>query len=206
MISFFSNSEDCLISGLTSSGFCFFFIICFSSFFSFGSGIRSGFSLALAEGGACSETSLSCFFFFSSIIFLAFGANGILVSSVICPGGQGDVSIVGDLLIMSVQDTRGRLDCGLQGAGSEPTPDRFRGIRIFDISNLEIGNKLYVTDVADEKYTFLHPDNTVVCQVRNSRVSLKTEEEEVEGEEGAEGETAPAAEGANTPAEGGGDA
>ena len=77
---------------------------------------------------------------------------------------------------------------------------------------MEIGNKLYVTDVADEKYTFLHPDNTVVCQVRNSRVSLKTEVEELEGEEGAEGvegaeeETAPAAEGASTPTEGGKDA
>ena len=58
-----------------------------------------------------------------------------LISSVICPGGQGDVSIVEHLLIMSVEETRGRIDCGLQGAGSEPTPDRFRGIRIFDISN-----------------------------------------------------------------------
>ena len=78
-----------------------------------------------------------------------------------------------------------------------------------DISNLEIGNKLYVTDVADEKYTFLHPDNTVVYKVRNSRVSLKTEVEEVEGEEGdeaAEGETAPPADGSSTPAEGGEDA
>ena len=63
--------------------------------------------------------------------------NGIpeLLSSVICPGGQGDVSIVEHLLIMSVEQTRGRIDCGRQGAGSEPTPDRFRGIRIFDISN-----------------------------------------------------------------------
>ena len=58
-----------------------------------------------------------------------------LISSVICPGGQGDVSIVEHLLIMSVEETRGRIDCGLKGAGSEPTPDRFRGIRIFDISN-----------------------------------------------------------------------
>ena len=63
--------------------------------------------------------------------------NGIpeLLSSVICPGGQGDVSIVEHLLIMSVEQTRGRIDCGRQGAGSEPSPDRFRGIRIFDISN-----------------------------------------------------------------------
>jgi len=59
-----------------------------------------------------------------------------LLSSVVCPGGQGDVSIVGDLLIMSVQDTRGRLDCGLEGVFEDVSPDRFRGIRIFDISDL----------------------------------------------------------------------
>lgn len=59
-----------------------------------------------------------------------------LKSSVICPGGQGDVSIVGDLLIMSVEQNRGRIDCGLEGVTSEPSSERFRGIRIFDISNL----------------------------------------------------------------------
>ena len=61
-----------------------------------------------------------------------------LVSSVICPGGQGDVSIVGNLLIMSVEQNRGRIDCGLQGAGTEPNPERFRGIRIFDLSLIHI--------------------------------------------------------------------
>lgn len=62
---------------------------------------------------------------------------------------------------------------------------------VADISKLEIGNKLYVTEVADEKFTFLHPDNTVVCQVRNSRTSMKAagEVEGVEGEE-TEGEAA----------------
>jgi uncharacterized protein (DUF305 family) len=59
-----------------------------------------------------------------------------LQSSVVCPGGQGDVSIVGDLLLMSVEQTRGRLDCGLQGISEEHSPERFRGLRIFDISNL----------------------------------------------------------------------
>src|SRR6185436_12089640 len=38
-----------------------------------------------------------------------------LLASVVCPGGQGDVSIHGNLLIMSVEQTRGRLDCGTQG-------------------------------------------------------------------------------------------
>ena len=59
-----------------------------------------------------------------------------LISSVVCPGGQGDVSIVGDLLIMSVEENRSRLDCGLEGVNSDSSPERFRGIRIFDVSNL----------------------------------------------------------------------
>ena len=57
------------------------------------------------------------------------------ITSVVCPGGQGDVSVVGNLLILSVQDTRGRLDCGLEGVSPEPSEERFRGLRIFDISN-----------------------------------------------------------------------
>ena len=60
-----------------------------------------------------------------------------LLSSVVCPGGQGDVSIVGDLLIMSVQETRSRLDCGLQGIAEDVSDERFRGIRIFNIEDLE---------------------------------------------------------------------
>ena len=59
-----------------------------------------------------------------------------LISSVVCPGGQGDVSVVGNLLIMSVQETRSRLDCGLQGIAEDVSNERFRGIRIFDISDL----------------------------------------------------------------------
>ena len=59
-----------------------------------------------------------------------------LLSSIVCPGGQGDVSIVGDLLIMSVEQTRGRVDCGLQGIGEDVSAERFRGLRIFDISDL----------------------------------------------------------------------
>jgi uncharacterized protein (DUF305 family) len=58
-----------------------------------------------------------------------------LLSSVVCPGGQGDVSIVGDLLILSVEQTRGRVDCGLEGVQVDATPERFRGLRIFDIGD-----------------------------------------------------------------------
>ncbi|KWV93933.1 DUF305 domain-containing protein [Erythrobacter sp. AP23] len=66
------------------------------------------------------------------------GDDGVpqLVSSVVCPGGQGDVSIVGDLLLMSVQDSRARKDCGLQGVADDVSDERFRGLRIFDISDI----------------------------------------------------------------------
>ena len=60
-----------------------------------------------------------------------------LISSVVCPGGQGDVSIVGDILIMSVEENRSRIDCGLEGVSRDASPERFRGLRIFDISDLE---------------------------------------------------------------------
>ena len=112
--------------------------------------------------------------------------NGIpsLVSSVICPGGQGDVSIVGDLLIMSVQDTRGRLDCGLQGAGSEPTPERFRGIRIFDISNLEMPIQVGAVQTCRGSHTHSvvsGPDVDGIIIVYNSGTSSIRDEEELAG-------------------------
>ena len=59
-----------------------------------------------------------------------------LSSAFVCPGGQGDVSVFGDLLFMSVEETRGRIDCGTQGAPGAVNMERFRGVRIFDISDL----------------------------------------------------------------------
>lgn len=66
------------------------------------------------------------------------GTDGVpnLMSSVVCPGGQGDVSVVGNILVMSVEQTRGRVDCGLEGAPGKVNEERFRGLRIFDISDL----------------------------------------------------------------------
>jgi len=56
--------------------------------------------------------------------------------SVVCPGGQGDVSVYGNLLFMSVEQRLGRVDCGTEGVAAPVSTERFRGIRIFDISNL----------------------------------------------------------------------
>ncbi len=57
--------------------------------------------------------------------------------SVVCPGGQGDVSVFGDLLFMSAQETRGRVDCGIEGVADSISAERMRGVRIFDLSDLD---------------------------------------------------------------------
>jgi hypothetical protein len=87
-------------------------------------------------------------------------ANAKLLTSMVCPGGQGDVSVYKNLMFMSVEMPNGRLDCGVQGFPPEPPPppdeakdkakskekkhripaaqkDRFRGVRIFDISDIQ---------------------------------------------------------------------
>ena len=78
-------------------------------------------------------------------------AKTALLTSLVCPGGQGDVSVYRNLLFMSVEMPNGRLDCGSQGFAPDPPPpaghekehhtpsaqkDRFRGVRIFDISDI----------------------------------------------------------------------
>lgn len=53
-----------------------------------------------------------------------------------------------------------------------------------NISELEMGNKLYVTKLATANYKILHPDNTVVCQVRISRAAMKAAQEAAKAEKG----------------------
>ena len=72
-----------------------------------------------------------------NIYDIANPAKPKLITSVVCPGGQGDVSIHGKLLVMSVEQTRGRLDCGTQGVEPAVSAERFRGVRVFDISDIK---------------------------------------------------------------------
>jgi hypothetical protein len=62
--------------------------------------------------------------------------NPRLLASIVCPGGQGDVSVYKNLLVMSVEQGRGRLDCGTQGHQTAVSTERFRGVRIFDITDV----------------------------------------------------------------------
>ena len=54
-----------------------------------------------------------------------------------------------------------------------------------NISELNMGNKLYVTKLAAEKYKLMHPDNTVVAQVKISRAAMKAAQEAAKAEKGA---------------------
>ncbi|EAQ95907.2 DUF305 domain-containing protein [Congregibacter litoralis] len=107
-----------------------------------------------------------------------------LMASVVCPGGQGDVSIVGDLLFMSAQENRGRLDCGLEGVTEDVSEDRFRGLRIFDISELRRPRQVGAVQTCRGSHTHsvvAGPDEDGIITVYNSGTSSVREEEELEG-------------------------
>ena len=114
------------------------------------------------------------------------GDNGQpdLTASVVCPGGQGDVSIVNDLLIMSVEETRGRVDCGLKGVTDEISNERFRGLRIFDISDLTRPKQVGAVQTCRGSHTHSvvsGPDADGKLIVYNSGISRVRDEEELPG-------------------------
>jgi len=107
-----------------------------------------------------------------------------LMASIVCPGGQGDVSIVGDLLFMSAQETRGRLDCGLGGVSEDVSAERFRGLRIFDISDLTRPVQVGAVQTCRGSHTHSvvsGPDEDSNIIVYNSGTSSIREEEEMPG-------------------------
>ena len=102
-----------------------------------------------------------------------------LTMSVVCPGGQGDLSVHGDLLFMSVEQNRARLDCGATDAEGDVNAERFRGIRIFDISDITAPRQIaaiqtcrgshthtLVPDPADPKSLYIY--NSGTSSVRKS--------------------------------------
>lgn len=68
-------------------------------------------------------------------------------------------------------------------------PKDFPDFISVDITPLAIGDNVSISDVSDEKLTFLHPDNMAIVRVAMARTAVATDEDEdeegVEGEEGA---------------------
>ena len=107
-----------------------------------------------------------------------------LLSSVVCPGGQGDVSLIGHLLIMSVQETRGRLDCGLEGVPEPTSQDRIQGIRIFDVSDFSMPLQVGAVQTCRGSHTHTvvgQPDGSNNAYVYVSGTSRVRDDDELAG-------------------------
>jgi hypothetical protein len=96
-----------------------------------------------------------------------------LRTSFVCPGGQGDLSVHGNLLFMSVEMPNGRVDCGTEAPTGTSSKDRFRGVRIFDITDVENPKQVggvqtcrgshthtLVPDPADESHVYIYVSGT----------------------------------------------
>jgi len=111
-----------------------------------------------------------------------------VVTTYVCPASQSDVSVYGDLLFVSGEGLGGRVDCGTQGVEQSVSPDRLRGIRIFDIS--DIRNPRYIHNVQTCRGSHTHTlledpndDDNVYIYVSGS--SVVRPDEELEGCSGA---------------------
>jgi hypothetical protein len=129
-------------------------------------------------------------------------AKTTLLTSVVCPGGQGDPSVYKNLLFLSVEMPNGRLDCGTQGfppepaspappAGQEKKPtlpaaqkDRFRGVRIFDISDVKNPKQVAAVQTCRGSHTHtlvLDPNDKDNVYVYVSGTSFVRQPEELAG-------------------------
>lgn len=135
-------------------------------------------------------------FYGMNIYDIADPAKARLVTSLICPGGQGDVSVYKNLLFMSVEMPNGRLDCGEQGfptpaaaaAGQQgpPAPDkeRFRGVRIFDISDIQNPKQVAAVQTCRGSHTHtlvLDPNDSSNVYIYVSGASFVRPNEELPG-------------------------
>jgi hypothetical protein len=125
--------------------------------------------------------------------------NTTLLTSLVCPGGQGDVSVYNDLLFMSVEMPNGRLDCGVEGFPPEPPPpagqhekkrppaaqkDRFRGVRIFDISDIKNPKQVAAVQTCRGSHTHtlvMDPNDKANVYIYVSGTSFVRQPEELAG-------------------------
>jgi len=138
-------------------------------------------------------------FYGANIYDISNAANATLLTTLVCPGGQGDVSVHGELLFMSVEMPNGRLDCGTQGFPAEPPPakghekekkppaaqkDRFRGVRIFDISDLRNPKQVAAVQTCRGSHTHtlvVDPNDKANVYIYVSGTSFVRQAEELAG-------------------------
>src|SRR5713101_7910223 len=121
-----------------------------------------------------------------------------LMTSMICPGGQGDVSVYKNLMFMSVEMPNGRIDCGTQGFPPNPPPhagqnqnqppaaqkDRFRGVRIFDISDIKSPKQVAAVQTCRGSHTHtlvVDPNDKNNVYIYVSGTSFVRQDEELPG-------------------------
>ena len=112
-----------------------------------------------------------------------------LFASVVCPGGQGDLSVHGNLLFMSVEQTRGRIDCGTQGVPETASAERFRGVRIFDISDVKRPRQIAAVQTCRGSHTHtlvVDPKDTANLYIYGSGTSTVRPGDELAGCSGAD--------------------
>ena len=139
-------------------------------------------------------------FYGLSIYDISNPANTTLLTSLVCPGGQGDLSVYKNLLFMSVEMPNGRLDCGVEGFPAEPPPpageekkkkgpppaqkDRFRGVRIFDISDIRNPKQLAAVQTCRGSHThtlLIDPNDKDNVYIYVSGTSFVRQPEELPG-------------------------
>src|SRR5579863_4168236 len=145
-------------------------------------------------------------FYGMNIFDISNPANTKLLTSMVCPGGQGDVSVYKNLMFMSVEMPNGRLDCGVEGFPPEPPPapadqekdkgkkkkrkipaaqkERFRGVRIFDISDIRNPKQVAAVQTCRGSHTHtlvLDPNDKEDVYIYVSGTSFVRQPEELAG-------------------------
>ena len=145
-------------------------------------------------------------FYGMNIFDISNPANTKLLTSMVCPGGQGDVSVYKNLMFMSVEMPNGRLDCGVEGFPPEPPPpaadkdkdkdkekkrkipaaqkERFRGVRIFDISDIRNPKQVAAVQTCRGSHTHtlvLDPNDKDNVYIYVSGTSFVRQPEELAG-------------------------